>query len=494
LTTDIFESQEPVSAAIRRAPSWKSPFFSKGDKQKPYIQRGLILDQVTNVMNRISLPKSFPASDYTPHGYIDNPYHSMVLNRSGVIRSVPPLGFGWWRRNFKGSYGGGVRDNMNYISFLQMSVSIGDKSYVVSKDFEENGVPLVSEYHTKHLMSYDWNYRTFKFSFKFFLLRENSLACLVGIENEGDADETVTVNATNVYGLWETRWWGSDGLAARYSREADATVSKIWAYGDIFVLGSNLKSIAHKSTGSEKQWKRWLRGTETSSIEGATVHGPGPIYTIQTYQITLRAKSSTSALFVLSRGVNEMWAIREYQTALKEALPNLRKQLADDEKFWSKCPMLEDDWPETWKHGWVYDWETIRMNIREPIGIYKHHWDAMQVHSPRVVLGETSLDTMMLSYADADLAKETLYGTFADAPMPNVPCSREDGSVNMIAADGSECGTAPNWGFPFHVIQSIYERTLDNQWIKKLYPYLKDFIDWWQQKRKPDETEQGKEG
>ena len=39
---------------------------------------------------------SFSSGDYTPYGYIENPYHSMILNRSGVIRSVPPLGFGYW--------------------------------------------------------------------------------------------------------------------------------------------------------------------------------------------------------------------------------------------------------------------------------------------------------------------------------------------------------------------------------------------------------------
>ncbi|MFQ5759062.1 MAG: trehalase family glycosidase, partial [Candidatus Bathyarchaeia archaeon] len=381
------------------------------------------------------------------------------------------------------SYGGGVRDHINYISFLQMNIAIDDKRFLTSEDFEKNGIELVSKYHTKHVMSYDWKYETVDFSLKFFLPRENSLACLVEMKNSGEDEKNVFIHATNVYGLWEIPWWGSDGLAARYSRKADASVSKIWAYGDVFVLGSNLKSIAHKSTGSEKQWEKWLCENDMSCIEGTSIHGLGPMRTIQTYKLTVPSKGLVTALFYLSRGRNEMWAIRELKTALLEMIPNLKKQLAKDEEFWSKCPMLEGDWPKTWKHGWVYDWETLRMNIREPIGIYKHHWDAMQVHSPRVVLGETSLDTMMLSYADPDLAKETLYGTFADALMPNVPCSREDGSVNMIAADGSECGTAPNWGFPFHVIRSIYERTLDDEWIKKFYPHLKAFIEWWLQNR-----------
>jgi hypothetical protein len=56
---------------------------------------------------------------------------------------------------------------------------------------------------------------------------------------------------------------------------------------------------------------------------------------------------------------------------------------------------------------------------------------------------------------------------------------REDGSMNMIGESGAECGTAPTWGFPFLVIQSIYQRDGDDHWIRQLYPHLKAFIEWW---------------
>jgi hypothetical protein len=55
--------------------------------------------------------------------------------------------------------------------------------------------------------------------------------------------------------------------------------------------------------------------------------------------------------------------------------------------------------------------------------------------------------------------------------------------MNMIAADGSECGTAPSWCFPFHVIHSVYCRTRDKEWLGKVYPYLKSFINWWFENR-----------
>jgi hypothetical protein len=44
-----------------------------------------------------------PHDDFTPHGYLDNPYHSWKINPSGVLRSLEPLGMGWHVPNL-GSY------------------------------------------------------------------------------------------------------------------------------------------------------------------------------------------------------------------------------------------------------------------------------------------------------------------------------------------------------------------------------------------------------
>jgi hypothetical protein len=197
------------------------------------------------------------------------------------------------------------------------------------------------------------------------------------------------------------------------------------------------------------------------------------------YSISIPVNGTRSGLISLSRGKNEMWALEESKRSARDARRLLQEQLRLDAEFWSRCPRLAGDWPDHWQRGWVYDYETLRMNVRRPLGIFKHPWDAMQIHSPRVVLGETCIDMMTLSYADASLAKDVLFGTFADALMPNIPCAREDGSVNMISSDGSECGTAPMWGFPFHVIKSIFLMTGDKKWIGDLYPHLREYIEWW---------------
>ena len=422
---------------------------------------------------------SFPSSHYTPHGYLDNPYHSMIFNRSGILRSFPPMGFGFWRTDFKGSYGEGPRDHQNYLSLLQIGITIDGHSFTTTDDFSKAGVELYSAYHTKNIFSYDWNYDNINVSIKYFLLREHSLVCIIELQNSGKDDKIVRVNGTHIFKIGDVKWWGSNGIASNYSVQNDAIISKIWAYGDIFVFGSDQNSVAHTSTESEKQWKDWLKSSVVGCIESASLMGKGPMHSLLSYNISVPAKSSRSLVLYLCRGKNEEWAKKEFINAKADVMTAFQNKINEDNQFWSQAPMLSGDWPETWEHGWVYDFETLRMNVRQPLGIYKHPWDAMQVSSPRVVLGETCMDMMTLSYSDPELAKKVLYGTFADAIAPNVPCSREDGSVNMVSADGSECGTAPMWGYPFHVIQLIFALSGDTVWVDSLYPYLKSYIEWW---------------
>lgn len=427
----------------------------------------------------IEWPPSFPAGAYTPHGYIDNPHHSMVLSRSGVLRSVPPLGMGYWRRTFRGAYGNGPRAAVNYLSLLQLSAAWGDVRLVTADDFGARGVELVSRYHTKHVLSYDWQLGPLTFRVAYFLPREHTLACHVEVASSAAADEEVRLHASHIYGLWEAPWWGSNGVGMRYLAAEDAAVSAIWAYGDYFALGADGRSEARAATADRAEWQRWLRAGGPDGAATATVRGPGPLHSVLSYRLRVPARGRSTLLVCLSRGPNEPAALAELRAGLAGARPALAGQLALDEAFWARCPQLAGDWPEAWQHGWVYDWETLRMNVRPPAGIFRHPWDAMQVHSPRSVLGEASVDMFALSHADPALAREVLLGTFADAPQPNVPCCREDGSMNMIAADGEACGTAPSWCIPFHVLRAIYAATGDAAWVTALYPHLAAYLDWW---------------
>src|SRR6266699_3546971 len=75
-----------------------------------------------------------PHDDFTPHGYLDNPYHSWKLNPSGVLRSLPPLGMGWHVPNL-GSY---ARNQFQYTAHLMIGLKIGDLVLLTSGDFDRS--------------------------------------------------------------------------------------------------------------------------------------------------------------------------------------------------------------------------------------------------------------------------------------------------------------------------------------------------------------------
>lgn len=447
---------------------------------------------------------SFPPGQYTPFGYLDNPYHTAALNRSGVIRSVPPLGFGFWARPLPWPYGGatfgfGLSRQRNYLSLMHLSLCADGKVLRRPEDFQENGIELYSCYHTKNMMSYDFQANGLKFRAMYFLVGEHSLICLLQVENTSDIKKEMTVHASNIYGDIYKGYWGCDGIVSLYNEEKDVAVSKFYADGDMFVLGANRKPHSYKATTEDEQWNKWmaendltgdkdkrtsLRIHREDTEEGKTL---GHMISVLSYVYGIDPGQTDTLTLGLTRGLSEGRTIHCFEEALGQAGVALRKKLLDDKRFYARAPVLTGDWPQAWKNGLIYHLETIRMNIHPPVGIYRHHWDGMQVHTPRVVLGESAIDSMCLSYADIELARDVLLGTFADALADNIPCSREDGSLNLVCGNGRETGTAPIWGMPFHVIHSIYLRDRDDAWIKQLYPYMKAYIEWWLQHRTDDE-------
>lgn len=422
----------------------------------------------------------FPLDNYAPHGYIDNPAHCRVLNMSGVIRSYPAIGMGWWYPT--GRFDDDDNAGTEYISLLQLGFKVGDTTFTTTEDFTAAGVELESHYHTKNVMSFDFEAGNIKISARYILVHEHFLAVEVEAENTSESDIDISVFPTHIYKTVVRRWWGADGHAGYYVPDEDAVVQIGWAYCHCFALGASEKSASHDFAYSESEWTGKCSGG-LANEKGGTVRRRNPLYGIMGYDLTVPAGSSKTITFGLARGVNRDWTLETLREGMRQVESAFGAGYAEDDRFYSLYPELTGDWPVYWKHGWIYDWETQRMISRPPVGIYKHHWDAMLIHEPRVVLGETAIDAMMLSYTDPELAMDEVYGTFADAPGPQVPCSREDGSMNMVAADGSECGTAPSWCFPFHVIHSIYCRYPDKAWLRKLYPYLEAYLKWWFENR-----------
>ncbi|MBM3263202.1 MAG: hypothetical protein FJY97_07210 [candidate division Zixibacteria bacterium] len=431
--------------------------------------------------SRIPLPPVFPQSDYTPFGYLNNPYHSAVHNPSGIIRTVPPMGFGFWARTLPWPYGSVLQRPRSYLSLLRLSLCIGDTRFHDSADFPAHGVTLCSKYHTQTLMSYDWSYKGIGVSAKYFLADEHSLLCILELDNTTALERVVSVHAANEYGYPDHPYWGCDGIRSFFRPQDGVGVSKIWAYGEVMVIGAD-RPGRYRAGVSETEWCDRVQTDDSSDNDGALIRfneGADHLYAMMNWRVVLPSGGAERLVIGITRGVNESDVVDAHRTALRNAEYTARVQLEADTRFYTQTPLLEGDWPDTWKHGWIYDLETLRTTMRPPVGIFKHPWDGMQLPNPRSVLGEMGLDTMCLSYGDVELAKEVIYGTFADAPAPNVPCTREDGSMNMIGESGNECGTAPNWGFPFVIIWSIYLRDRDDRWIERLYPHLRAYLEWW---------------
>ena len=430
-------------------------------------------------------PKYVPNYDFTPFGYIDNPYHCQAFNPSPLIRSVSPLGFGFWMRNMPWPYASRMcRAINNYLSLMKLSVQVEKQLVHTSDDFTKNNIHLGSNYHTKNMMSYDWEIDSVKFSAKYYLADEHKLVCIMDLQNLSEQKKQVTIHASHDYGYIEIPWWGSSGVVSNLDKSG-VMINKLWEGGDVFILGANRMPNAYKATASAEELDAWIRANDLSSNNGASIDfgKHSSLQAVNSYVIELGAEATDTIVFALVCAANEQYALGHFSDAQLNAKSELQLFLKEDEEFYSDAPLLLGDWPDFWKQGWVQDFETLRATVRRPVGIYQHPWDGMQIFNPRCVLGETHLDMMCLSYADIELAKNVIYGCFADAPMPNVPCSREDGSMNMIGAGGSECGTSPVWGLPFLVIHSIYLRTRDDEWIKRLYPYMKAFIEWWFENR-----------
>lgn len=430
-----------------------------------------------------------PKYDFTPFGYLDNPAHTAHLNISGIVRSVPPMGFGFWKRGLPWTYASGVCPNFNnYLSFLRLSLVTENTRISNMAEAKKEG--LSSRIHTDKLMSYNWSGNGLEFSVTYLLADEETIACDWEMKNTLECPQKFTLRLSNLYGYVEKPWWGSSGLVSRFVPEKRAWINKIWEGGDVFALASDdlPRKVGLKFYTPGDDPSRWP-GDELNTIDygtrefGDDFNNCAGAESFSDYCFTMEGRTTRTGHFYLIRERNEAYAWRRLSKIRLDYDSVKAKKIEEDDEFYSGTPLLTGAWSDAWKQGWVQDFETLRMTIRPPVGIYTTPWDAMQIFSPRCVLGETHLDMMCYAYADPETAKSVIYGCFKDAPMPNVPCSREDGSMNMIGAGGSECGTSPVWGLPFYVIRSIFFREHDLNWLRKLYPYLRSFITWWLENR-----------
>ena len=420
-----------------------------------------------------------PHDHYTPHGYLDNPFHTRNLNPSGVIRSSPGIGFGWHYPALARGYG--YREH--YRAALNLAVTVDGVTHYLHEHFDG----LHADVHSKNEFRYRWTHAALELTATYWRVGEHALACRVAIAAGEDAPPVrLTAFCSYTRHIGAAGVWGESGLVSRL--EGDDLIVQGFEDGAALALAGDRPFAAHGAAAeltTEFLADPSMRGDHVvvtgSKGESVTLHGA------VAYDVHPASDGRWTIELVMARGIRRDLAVAERVSAADAAQAALDAARAEDERFWAGAPTLAGDWPDHWRRGFVTDFETVRMMIKQPIGIYRHPWDAMQVHAPRVVLAEAAIDALLLGYADPATAKAMLLGTFADAPAANVPCSREDGSYNMVGANGSECGTAPEWGYPAEVVAHLYRLAPDREWLAAIYPGLAAFLEWWLEHRVDDD-------
>jgi hypothetical protein len=340
-----------------------------------------------------------------------------------------------------------------------------------------------SPYHSKHMLAFDLKRGSAHCTASFWLAGEHALCATV--EATGASRIAVLFEYTRL--LSAGGEWGESGLVG-CTVEDELTI-QAFEDGDAFTLWASTPPHDTGITHDLQQAITWA-STEAPGLPSdgfVTVIGRRG-ETVALYAVLgLDIPSDGRLMLLLARGRTLRQARHRLATGRRTSEPERERKVAEDDLFWSRAPRLEGDWPAHWRRGLVYDLETLRMMVRAPIGIYRHVWDAMQIQAPRVVLAETAIDALLLSYAEPRTAQALMLGVFLDAPEACVPCSREDGSYNMVAADGTVCGTAPAWGYPWLVLDWLDRLAHDRDWLDRIYPHLADYLNWWLANRRDQE-------
>ncbi len=410
---------------------------------------------------------AFPTDDYTPYGYLDVPGHTRNLSPRGVLRSYG-AGLRWHFPAFAGMYGG---RRETYRAGMRLALD----GALDLADFDA----ATSPYHSKDLLAFELRRGDAGCSALLQLLDDHVLH--MAIEPRGAARLALLAEYERL--LAAAGEWGESGLVGRL--EDGLLVLQAFEDGDAFVIWAS-RPFADVGVAAQASAARAWAALPAPGLpaEGfvTTIGRPGT--TVGLYAAIGFGAADAPIDVVMARGRTVADARRRLDDARPRLAAEQARKRAADAAFWAGAPRLDGDWPAHWRRGVVYDLETLRMMVKQPAGIYQHAWDAMQIHAPRVVLAETAIDALLLAYADAPLAQELMLGVFLDAPAPNVPCSREDGSLNMIAADGTVCGTAPPWGCPWLVLGWLYRLYPDRGWLARQYPRLAAYLEWWLAERR----------
>lgn len=395
---------------------------------------------------------AFPVDDYTPFGYLANPYHrarSWSETEAGLIRSTDDaLGFGWVEPTSR---------KVESEAAIVLAIRWSGRVYQVRADFARLGYR--SRHHSSQLFSYDWAMDRVVGRMSVALAEPDALVAEITLENRGALPEAAEVVALGRVGGQNSRW--------TIENTADG-----WLFRD----SASGRDFGFAAAGPAPS----PRGLDDVKSVAPGLLSNDRIAAGYSLDVSLAPGERVRMEIGLTRGRNAAQAARS--TADQASAVCAEKRAADD-AFYANAARPVGDWPSEWKRGWIYDLETTRACIYPPGGIFGGPWPSWMISWPRVVLAEGTLDLTRLSYAAPELALQAARTLLLDAPAPNVPCVFQGGEPNMVAKDGGVCGTSPAWCLPFHNLWLLYCRTLDRDWLADVFPRLEAYLDYWRRER-----------
>jgi hypothetical protein len=402
----------------------------------------------------------FPIDDYTPFGYLANPYHrarSWTDVEAGLIRSTDDhVGFGWVEPTAR---------KPTLEAAIVVLVRWGGRLYVTRSDFGRLGYR--SRYHSSRLFTYNWEMDDAEAELSFALADRDTLFAQLSVTNPGARDHESEVYLVSVIRSAEGQW------TARRQ------------FGGWRVL----------DYGSKSQY-----GFARSANTGQSINADG----IAEIAAGLASKDGIAAgfRFPVSLGADTIWSVGvslrratspwSTQSIGRWSWPTLAEprvwaeRREEDTAFYHQAALPTGDWPPEWRRGWIYDLETTRACLYPAGGVFHDEWPSWMISWPRVVVAEGTLDVLRLSYAAPARALRLARTIFADAPAANVPCVFQGGEPNMVAKDGAICGTSPAWCLPFYNLWLLYCRTLDRVWLREIFPRLAAYVEFWLRERTDD--------
>lgn len=330
-----------------------------------------------------------PHDDFTPYGYIDNPYHSWKLNPSGVLRSLAPLGMGWHVPNL-GSY---VHNQFQYTAHLTIGLKIYDLVLVTPEDFRRHKCTINSQLHTKNRFEYTCFVPKYALTLtaRYFLVHEHALGCLLSLSTTLDKPLPVTcfLIHQHTHNPHTSRLW-EHGLYALQSQEGGYGMLGLASEGDVFIHGARAVDGAELTWGemgfvvSLEDVSVWASGRP---VARPTITHRQPETGWQVRAVALPCvlnlggsfPTSASLNVILARGVSQDQTFQHWEDGIEGIAHAESDRRTDDEAFWEQAPQLAGDWPAHWRRGFVYDLETLRMTIRRPAGVIPTPWDGMQI-------------------------------------------------------------------------------------------------------------------